>query len=109
MLVEINGRFVEDIGEIKCKNCGAITDVVYKYVESNNSIQARCLECGAFIKNIKQIEVIEGVDAEAPSVNQIFHIKQFYKKGLLPKTKKRASDLIHIMKKVDDDYDNKNI
>jgi len=105
MLKIINGRTIEDIGEIECKKCGCVTDADYRYVESNNSIQARCLECQAFIKNVKQIEVIEGVDAEEPSVNQLFLIKQFYKKGLLPKTKKRANDLICILKKVDEDYD----
>jgi len=104
MLKVINGRTIEDIGEIECHKCGAITDVVYKYVESNNSIQARCLECNAFIKNVKQVEVIEGEDADTPSVNQIYTIKQFYNKGLTPKTKKRANDLIHIIKKIEEDY-----
>ena len=104
MLKIINGRTIEDIGEIECKKCGCVTDADYRYIESNNSIQARCLECQAFIKNVKQIKLIEGVNAEEPYINQLFFSNMFYKKKL-PITKKQANDLICILKKVDEDYD----
>ena len=101
-MIEVEGRYIEDIGEVECKKCGCIVDAVYKYVRSNNSIQARCEECGAFIKNVKQIDIIND---EPPTKSQLYTIEQFYKGKKIPKTKERAIQLIHILKKVSDDYE----
>lgn len=35
-----------------CPECGGIDEIVYRYVESNKSIQARCV-CGKWIGNVK--------------------------------------------------------
>lgn len=101
MIIDVEGRSIEDIGEINCKKCGCIADPIYKYIKSNNSIQARCEECGAFIKNVKQIDI---TDPEPPTESQISYIEQLYRKRQLPKTKQRAIQLIHLLKKVNDDY-----
>ena len=101
-MIEVEGRYIEDIGEVECKKCGCIVDAVYKYVKSNNSIQARCEECNAFIRNVKQVEK---TNDELPTKSQLYTIEQFYKEKKIPKTKERAIQLIHILKKVSDDYE----
>jgi hypothetical protein len=102
MIIKVEDKSIEEMGEITCKKCGCISTPAYKYVKSNNSIQARCKECDAFIKNVKQIEVMS---LEKPTESQISYINHFYNTKQIPKTKERATQLIHILKKVSDDYE----
>ena len=50
-------NLVEWIKHSKCEKCGSpntgIIELNLKYCEPNNSIQARCAECGAWLGNLK--------------------------------------------------------
>jgi len=47
----------EFIKHSKCTKCGSpntgILEITLKYHEPNNSIQARCAECGGWLGNVK--------------------------------------------------------
>lgn len=103
MLKNVEGKYFKDLGEVVCERCGLVDRPKYIYVEGNNSIQARCSDCNGFIQNVKQVEVMTKEEAEPPTDRQINFIKQFYKSGRLPKSKKRASELIYLFCKVSDD------
>lgn len=100
--MQLNGIVFNELDETKCNKCNSTMFPIYKYVESNNSIQARCDNCGAFIKNMKHIEEI---DYEKPTDKQLSFIKSFYSSKQIPKSKKRATELIYILNKVREDYE----
>lgn len=50
-MLELNGIQFESLHFI-CPECGAIDDISYRFLESNKSIQARCV-CGKWIGNVK--------------------------------------------------------
>lgn len=51
MTVIVNGIEIT-VTEIICPDCGC-TEPVFRYLQSNRSIQMRCADCDKFIKNVK--------------------------------------------------------
>ena len=102
----LNGRMFDALPMAECRKCNDLMKPIYKYVDSNNSIQARCSSCGAFIQNMKHTECLEEEhDNEKPTDKQLMFIKAFYSSKQLPKSKKRATELIYILNKVREDYE----
>jgi hypothetical protein len=96
----------DELPELECRKCKEVMKPIYKYVDSNNSIQARCSKCGAFIQNMKHTECLEKEqDNEKPTAKQILFIKSFYSSLQMPKTKNRANELIYVLNKVRGDYE----
>lgn len=103
--MELNGiEFEEHKEPIRCIRCGGTMLPMYRHVVSNNSIQARCTMCGAFIQNMKHY--VDKIDiVENPTAKQLLFIKSFYNSNQMPKSKKRASELIYVLNKVREDYE----
>ena len=103
--MELNGIMFNELQETECPKCHSVMAPTYRYVSSNNSIQARCSNCGAFIQNVKHKEKETTESEEEPTNKQIMFIRRYFASGQLPKSKKRASELIHIIQKVRDEYE----
>jgi len=99
--VQLNGRMFNEFKKpTNCNKCNSMMLPVYNYVESNNSIQARCSNCGAFIQNMKHSLATTEVDNGEPTQKQLIFIKAFYSSKLMPKTKSLATEMIYIFNKV---------
>ena len=103
MVETVNGIKFDGIELYTCKKCGEISKPTYTNVKSNNSIQARCSGCNAFIKNMKQ--TCNAEEQELPTQKQILFIKSCYSKKQMPKTKQSAINLISVLIKVQEDYE----
>ena len=106
MIKEINGIRFDGIEVFCCSKCGN-QDVVYEFIPTNKSIQAKCSGCGKFIKNMKQVQNIgktkddyknEYLDNEAATMKQVGKIKAMLV-GISKRTAMRIIDILEIEKK----------